>query len=214
MPQIVLSSGSSMVIPLDCHKFDSIECTGAGAPGGAGANGAFGGAGAGGSGGGSGAYALKSNVFVTPGSTAPYTIGTNSNATSFNTNTCVAAGGSGISGGPAGACIGDVITAGLNGAGGSGGSGTTGGTGGHGATGGGPYGGVGGVGGVGAGAFVAPVAGTAGNAWGSGGGGGGGGSSNSAHQIGAGGGAPFQGVIVLTYTPSHTTGGNMPMLGM
>ncbi|SDK41278.1 hypothetical protein SAMN05444163_8052 [Bradyrhizobium ottawaense] len=217
MTQIVLSSGSQLIIPADCVKFDSVECMGAGAQGAAGVGtDGLTSPGNGGYGGGGGAYARRNNVPVTPGSTVSFAIGLNSGGTSWfiNGSTCLAVGGNGQLGGNAASCVGDVTVSGNNGVAGGGISSPYGGAGGTGGSGAAPYGGAGGAG-TGQSPNY-PSAGSPGGAWGGGGGGGGG--AGFADRVAKAGGAPgpaYQGVIVLNYTPYISVPAfNMPMLGM
>jgi hypothetical protein len=200
MIQVVLTSGTSWIVPADCVSAQ-IECIGPGWNGFAGAN-ASPLQGVGGVGGGGGAYARRNVVALLPGASIPIAIpGVNSGAqTIFNTalNTCVAAGASGQSGGSTGSSLGDVTIAGSNGGaqttvGANGGTGGTGGTSGSGAT--------GGAGGIGGGLGAGGSPGGTGNLYG-GGGGGGGGAGRGAGLPGGGGGAGRQGAIIVTYTPA------------
>ena len=214
MPQIVLTSGTNWIVPVDCVLIDKAECIGAGAPGTAGTPNYGPDLYNGGVGGGSGAYARKNNVPVAPGSSMPITIGINSAATNF-ASLCVAAGASGQSGGAAASCIGDVVTGGNPGA--AGGAppppGGVGGSGGNGGSAPFPNGGAGGIGGAGGVQFNPGSPGGAGNRYGGGGGGGGSGGLGPTNAGGVGG-APGQGVIVINYTPQQPSSLNMPMLGI
>lgn len=199
MTTIVLTSGTSWVVPADCVDA-KIECIGPGA------NGLTGGAagGAGGAGGGGGAYARKNSVALTPGASIPIVIGTTGTATNFNSGVCRAASASGQTGGQASSSIGDVTISGSSGA--SGGASPDGQIGGAGGTGGSAAGGIAQSGGGGSGGPQSPFIldapgnpGSAGGLYGGGGGGGGGGTIISGP--GGGGGAGRQGCIVITYTP-------------
>lgn len=197
MAVIVLTSGQSWTVPLDCFTAQ-IECFGPGANGTQGGPGTGRDGGVGGNGGGGGAYAKRNSVTLTPGAVVAIQILFGA-ATIFMGGVCVAATAVGQTGGQAANSVGDVTISGSNGA-----TGVTGVTG---------FAGAGGVGGNsaasgGGGSAGAPgqnvatpaTAGGPGGLYG-GGGGGGGGSFRSILTAGGAGGAGAQGAIVITYTP-------------
>jgi len=130
--QVVLTTGTSWTVPAGVTNI-SIECWGGGGGGGNRTT-------LNGRGGGGGAYAKVNSYAVTPGAVIPISIGAgggsaaNGGNTTFNTNICVAAGGSagvtngaGGTGGLASASTGDITANGGSGAqnGGGGSAGVT-----------------------------------------------------------------------------------------
>jgi hypothetical protein len=228
---LLLTSVSQWTVPPDWGTPNSIDCIASGARG-------FYTTGSGGTGGGGGAFARKNNVSLTPGNVIPLAIGGFTSPaldTWFQSPSFVkAAGASGITGGQASSCVGDVTYSGGNGvfqntsSGGGGGAAGPNGPGGNG------FGMTGGSGGPGGGAPPVPppqgnipgheytiTAGTyAGTTAGSGGGGSGG-DQSSPWQVHRGGpygggggggnggptgGTPGQGAIIITYTQGGGVG--------
>ena len=242
MPMVFITSGTSFVVPVDCNKFDWIDCIGEGGgcgnsssrPGGAG-----------------GAWSRVNNLTVTPGSTVYCQIGTGAsigvagkdtwinktanNAPTSTADGCLAKGGGTTTGaaavgGAAASGVGDSKYSGGNSntAPRSGGGGAAGSSGdGNNASdkdGGSADAGLGGAGGISS-SSTNPGNGTEYDAThGSGGGGygkSGGGSSGGKYGGGAGGdnrGGQISGggLIAYSYTPvaAAVTGFNMPMMGM
>jgi len=172
---------NSWPVPADWNNSDNqIECLGSGA------NGTAGGSGASGNGGGGGAYATVSNVTLTPGGSASYTINVGSD-TNF-ASVCIAKSASGTTGGQAASCT--PSTGAFSGGNGGAGNGTAGSnTRRQGGSGGGAaFSASNGSNGVNGGTGVNTVAGNTGGAGGSPGGGAGGSPSGSAGTAGTPGG--------------------------
>lgn len=213
--QIILTSGTSWTIPSDWSGNNTIECIGAGATATTSA------------GGGGGAYALYRDLALTEGGDVPYQIGIPSATASVSqtwfafSGNIAAAGASGATGGAASASKGLTTYSGGNAGttyGGGGGAAGPHGVGGSGS----PSGTAGGAGDIGYGGIGGfnGSNGASGTEWGAAGSGGGGGGNltgngGAAGNYGGGGGkataghtggAGVQGVIVITYTPSGSSG--------
>ena len=243
MPMVFITSGTSFVVPVDCNKFDWIDCIGEG--GGCGNSSSL-------PGGAGGAWSRVNNLTVTPGSTVYCQIGTgasigvagkdtwiNKTSNSAPTSTadgCLAKGGGTTTGGPsvggaAASGVGDSKYSGGDSSsapsrGGGGGAAGPNGNGNNGSStdGGSADAGLGGAGGISS-SSTPPGNGTEYDAThGSGGGGYGknfGGSSGGKYGGGAGGdnrGGQISGggLIAYSYTPAAAavTSFNMPMMGM
>lgn len=211
---LTTTGSNNWSVPADWNSTDNlVEAIGGG---GSGASGGTISAtiGRGGGGGGGGAFALKANIGLSPGGTAPYSINAGAN-TNFNSGEVIAVAGSGASvqnggaGGAAGSCT--PSTGAISGGGGSNGAaGSPLGTarnGGNGGTAAGPTGigtgwttpSVAGAGTGGAGSTSGTNPGGTGNNYG---GGGGGGRWTGTFATGGGSGAP--GIIRISYTPAAT----------
>ena len=110
MPDVVITSGTTYVIPGDCAKIDFLDCIGGG-----GSGAASNGNGVNATGGGGGGWSRTTNLVVTPGSTVSIQVGSGGAAVSrvspgagggvsgnagtdtwfVNTSTCLAKGGGG-----------------------------------------------------------------------------------------------------------------------